>query len=236
MSRLIQLLVQNAAHPQTIRCEVSADGADVYLKGVISSDYGVSAASLREGFTAADGADIKLHINSPGGDVFEAREMQAVIAGYKGRVTAVIAGVAASAATIVSMAASQVHMVKGSRYMIHNGWSITMGDKIAHRATADLLDGFDIELANEYASKTGGDLAQMSQWMDAETWFTAEQALEAKFVDQVLANTKNSIDAAVWNLSAYRNAPAPDEVRAPAMDQAAIRAANARRLRLLQIA
>lgn len=236
MKNLIKLLVDNATKTHSIRCEVANGAADVYLKGVISADYGVSATTLREAFAAADGADIALHINSPGGDVFEAREMQGVIAAYSGKVIAVVEGVAASAATIVSMSANRVQMRKGSRYMIHNGWSITFGDKLAHKATMDLLDGFDIELAAEYARKTGADATQVAQWMNAETWFNADQALEHKFVDEVLDNTKNNAAAGAWNLSAYNNAPPPDEVPAPVPDQIAILAANARRLRLLQIA
>jgi len=236
MKKLIQLLLDNAATPAALHCEIVGTAADVYLKGVISADYGISATALREAFAVAAGADVTLHINSPGGDVFEAREMQGVIAGYAGKVTALIEGVAASAATIVSMSANGVQMLKGSRYMIHNGWSFTMGDKNDHRAMANLLDGFDTELAAEYARKTGIDAKQISQWMDAETWFTAEQALEHKFADQLVENTKNQAQLAVWNLKAYLNAPPPEEMQAPAPNLAALHAANARRLQLLQIA
>lgn len=233
--KLIQLLMDNAQGPHELRCDLSGGQADVYIKGVIDPDWGIGAAALREAFAQAAGADVVMHINSPGGDVFEAREMQAEIAGYNGKVIASIEGVAASAATMISLSANEVRMLKGSRYMIHNGWSFTIGDKAAHRSMADLLDSFDSELAAEYARKTGLDVAGISAWMDAETWFTADQALEHKFVDALVENTKNAGAAAMWNLSAYANAPAPD-VQAPAPDGAAIRAANQRRLRLLQIA
>lgn len=237
-NRLIQLLRDNAKVPGAIRAAVSGDTADVFLKGVISADWGVSATELREAFAQAEGRPVKLHINSPGGDVFEGREMQSIITGYSGKVTAVIEGVAASAATIVAMAANEAQMIKGSRYMIHNGWTITFGNRHDHQASFKLLEGFDAELAAEYAAYTGKDATQAAAWMDAETWFNAEQALENGFVKAVLDNTKaEGVNAQLraWNLSAYANAPQLED-EPPAPDYAAIRAQNERRLRLLTLA
>ncbi len=211
MKNLLKLAVQNAAVPQSVRCEAAADSASVFLKGLISADYGVGADALRAAFMQAEGKPVNLFINSPGGDVFEAREMQGVISSYAGEVTAVIQGVAASAATIVSMSAAKVQIVKGSRYMIHNGMAMAFGDKRDMMDTYNLLAGFDVELAAEYAAKTKLDAVQMSAWMDAETWFTAEQALEHGFVDQINPNTQNVVMGREWNLSAYAKAPKPEE-------------------------
>lgn len=239
-NRLIQLLRDNARAPGSIRAEVAGDTADVYLKGVISADWGVSAADLRDAFAQADGRNVALRINSPGGDVFEGREMQSVITGYKGKVTAIVEGVCASAGTIVAMAANETHMVKGTRYMIHNGWMIGIGNRHDFKALYDLLDGFDRELAAEYAAYTGKSVEQTAAWMDAETWFTAEEALQQGFIGAVLDNTKAdkvSAHLAAWNLSAYKNAPDLSALAdpEPAPDFAAIRAQNERRLRLLAL-
>lgn len=238
MKKLIQLLRDNGTdNDNFVRAAARAEGAsqvDVYLKGVIAADWGASAATMREAFAAADGADVLLHINSPGGDVFEGREMQAIIAGYKGKVTAVVEGVAASAATIVSMAASSVQMLKGSRYMIHQGWTIGIGNADDFDQVVQLLRGFDAELAAEYAARTGQEAAQVMDWMRAETWFTADQAVEHGFADEVVANTQNEQMRAAWNLSAYANAPKLDEPP-PAPDWSAVIANNHRRMRLLGI-
>lgn len=238
MKNLIKLLVDNQkSGAASVRFDGAAGAANVYLKGPISADYGASAAALRAAFAEAGGADVTLNVNSPGGDVFEAREMQAVITGYAGKVSALIAGVAASAATFVTMACDDVAMLKGSRYMIHNGWSICMGDKLAMAAMGGLLEQFDGELAAEYAAKTGATVAQVVAWMNAETWFTADQALEAKFVDRLVENTRNEKLGGMWNLSAYANAPAREADPAPpALDYVAIHAANRQRMRLLEIA
>lgn len=240
-NRLIHLLRTNAQAPTSIRTDTSTGKPQVLLKGVISADFGVSATDLREAFAVADGADVDLIINSPGGDAFEGREMQSVIAGYKGKVTAVVAGVAASAATIVAMAAAETHMVRGSRYMIHNGWTFAMGNRHDMAAVQALLTSFDAELAAEYARYTGGDAVAMASLMDAETWYTADQALDAKFVKAVLDNSQaahmtNLANASqAWNLSAYSNAPANEPPPAPDLQAslAALREHNERRLALL---
>lgn len=241
MKNLIQLLRDNTKAPGFIKAQIEGDRADVLLKGVISADWGVSAMDLRQAFAQADGRDVALRINTPGGDVFEGREMQSVIAGYKGKVTAIVEGVAASAGTIVAMAANETHMVKGTRYMIHNGWTIGIGNRHDFAALNAMLTSFDTELAAEYASYSGQDAKQTADWMDAETWFTADEALQAGFIQKVLDNSKAdhvSNQLKGWNLSAYKNAPdLSGEPPAPPSkpDFAAMRAANERRLRLLQI-
>lgn len=237
-NKLIQLLRDNTRVPGQISAQVTGDKADVYLKGVISADWGVSAVDLREAFAQAEGRDVALRINSPGGDVFEGREMQALIVGYSGKVTAIIEGVAASAATIVAMAANEAQMVKGSRYMIHNGWTVTFGNRHDHQSAFQLLQGFDAELAAEYAAYTGQKAEQTAAWMDAETWFTAEEAMQHGFVKAVLDNTKAegvSAQLRAWNLAAYNNAPELGDPEPPAPDYAAIRAQNERRLRLFDM-
>lgn len=240
MSKLIQLLRNNVNTPGAIRCEIKDQTADVYLKGVISSDWGVSAVDLRAALVQADGRDVSLRINSPGGDAFEGREMQAVIVGYPGKVTAIVEGIAASAATIVAMSANQTHMLRGARYMIHNGSTIAIGNRHDFKAVHDLLTGFDEELAADYAKYSGKTAAQAAAWMDAETWFTADEAVEAGFVQKILDNTKAEHVAAqvrAWNLSAYDNTPKDllEREQPSTPDYAAVRAANQRRLRLLSI-
>lgn len=237
MTRLIQLLRDNAQQQHRVRAESSATGTNVYVEGVISADWGVSAADLRAAFTQADGKDVALHINSPGGDAFEGRAMQAVIAGYSGKVTAIVEGVAASAATLLVMAAAEAQIVQGSRLMIHNGWTLAIGDRNAMLEMHQLLASFDAELAAEYARHTGGDAAHMTALMDAETWFTADEAKDAGFVDSVIkAPDTSASKAARWNLSAYANAPKPADRPPPTDDEITARAANVSRVNRSRLA
>jgi ATP-dependent Clp protease protease subunit len=178
-----------------------------------------------------------MHINSPGGDVFEARAMAAAIAAHAGKVVAHIDGVCASAATYLALSCSEVRMTQGGLFMVHNSWTLAMGDRTELRSTADLLEKIDGTIAADYERKTGASAEQVATWMDAETWFTAEEALEAKFIDAIDANTQTAKQAK-WNLSAYANAPKvqPAEPEPDLSEQVTKQLQmNRNRLRLFQI-
>lgn len=214
MKQLLQLLKDNARAeaPAAIRCEVADDAAHVYVYDVIDSYWGASAASLVSALAAAGDKTVHMHINSPGGDVFEARAMAAAVAAHPGTVVAHIDGVAASAATYLALSASEVRMTDGGLFMVHNSWTLAMGDRTELRSTADLLEKIDGTIAADYARKTGAAAEKVAAWMDAETWFTAQEALAAGFIDAIDTNTKGE-KSAKWNLSAYANAP---EIKEPA--------------------
>lgn len=149
---------------------------------------------------------IHLRINSPGGDVFDARAIATAIAQHPSKVVAHVDGVAASAATYIAVAAAEVEMAQGAFFMVHRAWTLAMGNSGDMREAADLLDKIDGTLVRDYARKTGKPVAEIEAWMEAETWFGADEALEAGFVDRVAE--ADSKAAAAWDLGAYRNAPA----------------------------
>lgn len=218
MHPILQLLEKNRAGPREIRAEASGAGVDVYINGVISADWGIGLAQLVAAMPT-DATPVNLYINSPGGDVFEARAMAGVVARHAGPVTAIIEGVAASAATYLALAAGAVHMGEGSLLMIHNSWTLAMGDKNDLMNTAALLEKIDGTIAADYAWKTGASAEQVVAWMDAETWFTAQEAADAKFIDAILPNTQSAGAQASWDLSAYANAPAPKQKPEPSTDE-----------------
>jgi ATP-dependent Clp protease protease subunit len=125
--------------------------------------------------------------------------------------------------------------------MVHNSWTLAYGNKTELRDTANLLEKIDGTIIADYARKTGATTDQVVAWMDATTWFTAQEALDAKFVDAIDANTKQaSSNQAHWNLSAYPNAPKvvePAAAEAPEPDLTALAAQqiqmNRNRLRLI---
>lgn len=238
INKLMQLLKDNAraeGDAPTIRAEVADDGAHIYVYDVIDSYWGASAASLVSALAAAGDKVVHMHINSPGGDVFEARAMAAAIVAHSGKVVAHIDGICASAATYLALSCSDVRMTDGGLFMVHNSWTLAMGDRTELRSTADLLEKIDGTVAADYARKTGASAEQITAWMDAETWFTAQEALDAKFIDAIDSNTKGEKQAK-WNLSAYANAPAQKE---PEPDLSVLAAAqlqtNRNRMRLFQI-
>lgn len=227
--KLLNLLRANASGPQALRVENKAGADHVYLYDVIDSYFGASADSLIKAMSGLK--DFSLHINSPGGDVFEGTAMAAAIAAHPGKVTAYIDGIAASAATRVALAAAEVRIVDSGMFMIHNSWTIALGNKSDIRSTADLLEKIDASINADYAKKTGKTTEEIAALMDAETWFSAQEALDAGFVDAIDSSSQN---AKSWDLSAYQNAPKPKE---PDEQQliANQRAINAKRLQLLQI-
>jgi len=235
LNKLMQLLKDNAGAEGAvpIRAEASADEVHVYVYDVIDSYWGASATALLEALKDTAGKVVHLHINSPGGDVFEARAMAAALVSHGAKVVSHIDGVCASAATYLALAASEVRMTDGGLFMVHNSWTFTYGNKEELRQTADLLDKIDGTISADYQRKTGASADQVAAWMNAETWFTAQEALDAKFIDAIDSNTKSGNEQARWNLSAYANAPTPPSPDIPEAQIAAQRKRNENRLRLI---
>lgn len=239
LNKLMQLLKDNARAegPATIRMDATDTEAHVYVNDVIDSYWGASAAALITALAGQQDKTVHLHINSPGGDVFEARAMSAAVVAHPGKVVAHIDGICASAATYLALACSEVRMTDGGLFMVHNSWTFAYGNKTELRTTADLLDKIDGTIIADYARKTGASNEQVVAWMDATTWFTAQEALDAKFIDAIDPNTKQSSDTqARWNLAAYPNAPTQQD-KPPEPDLTALAAQqiqlNRNRLRLV---
>ena len=204
--KLLQLAIDNKAAPKAfaVRAEGSATRIDMY--DVIDDFYGVSAADFTAALNSVKDGDISLHINSPGGDVFAARAMVAAISAHPSNITAHIDGLAASAASYVAIACDKVVMQDGSMMMIHQAWSLALGNSSDMRATADLLDKIDGTIVADYQRKTGMPADQLVQMMADETWMTAQEALDMKFCDAIVENSKGK-SKNTWNLAAYKNAP-----------------------------
>lgn len=202
--RLLQLLRDNAQRqPTGLRMERSTEAATLYLYDVIDPYWGISASEIVKQIAELKGTPIHLRINSPGGDVFDGRAIATAIAQH-GNVTAWIDGLAASAATYVATAAKEVNMADGAFWMIHEAWTLTYGNKRDLAETITLLDKIDQSIVADYARKTGQTSDQLAAWMAAETWFDANEAKDAGFVDAIVQGETVSNN---WNLSAFENAP-----------------------------
>ncbi len=214
MKPLLKLLAENRRIGE-FRAESTAEEATLYLYDAIVSDAataeywgGVDPLTFSRALRGIDAPVIHLRINSPGGDVFGAQAMAQALREHPARVVAHIDGYAASAATEVAIAADEVIMAPGAMYMIHNAWTLAMGNKHDLLDVAALLEKVDATLAEGYAQRTGADMKQIIDWMDAETWFNAQEAVASGFADSVAPAIPKAQARAAWNLSAYRNAPA----------------------------
>jgi ATP-dependent Clp endopeptidase proteolytic subunit ClpP len=172
--------------------------------------FGVSAKSFLADLQRIP-ADhtILLKIHSPGGEVFDGNAIFNSLKRRAADVVVQIEGIAASMATVISLAGHHVKMAANGFYMIHNPWGMAMGDAAELRDQAELLDKIRSNMVGAYAAKSGQSPEQIKEWMDAETWFTAEQALAAGFVDEI---TDGLAIAASANrpalLTKFRNTPA----------------------------
>ena len=207
MPRLLQLISANKDKPKRFSIEQRAEApeeATVYLYDAIDSFWGINAQDFVKDLAGISAPTIHLRINSPGGDVFDARAMATAIANHPSTIVAHIDGLAASAATYIALAADSVEMADGGFFMIHNAWTLAFGNSADMRSMADLLDKIDATILNDYAKKTKKPMDEIEAAMNAETWFTAQEALDFGFVDKITESEK--VDAR-WDLAAYANAP-----------------------------
>ena len=130
--------------------------------------------------------DVEVYINSPGGSYFEGVSIYNLLREYEGKVTVKVIGLAASAASIIAMAADELLIAETGSLMIHNVWVCACGDRNDMAKAAETLSQFDEAMAKLYSKRAGIDAAQATEWMDAETWFTGEQAIEAGMADGLI--------------------------------------------------
>lgn len=232
---LLQLFQNNQAAPRDTKITQAGREATVYLYDIIGADYygGVSANAFVPALHALDADLIHLRINSPGGDVFDARAMAAAIKGHPAKVIAHIDGLAASAATYVALAADEVEITDGGFFMIHQAWSLAMGNADDMEESARVLRKVDASIVADYARKTGQAEEQLAEWMAATTWFNADEALAAKFVDRIASGQSAPAAQARWNLAAYGSLPAA-LTKQPEPEPTINRAQLERRLSLLE--
>lgn len=215
MRQLINLLRNNAR-----KGEFRAEGNTLYLYDVIVSSKadaewlgGVDAETFVQALGGMSG-DVSVRVNSPGGDVFAGRAMAKAISDYPGTVTCYVDGYAASAASFVTAAADRVVMGEGSFQMIHNAWTIEVGNASDLMQTAALLEKIDGTIADTYAGAAERrgvkmDAATFADLMGKETWLTGQESIDVGLADEIAAKAvKNSVK---WDMSAYEAAPAITE-------------------------
>jgi ATP-dependent Clp protease protease subunit len=213
-ARGLQLLARANRGRGEFRADTSGPVPTIFVYDVIVASEadaewygGVAANTFVRALMAIDAPAIDVRVNSPGGDVFAAVAMSHAIRNHKATITVHVDGYAASAASILMVNADRAVIAPGGFVMIHNAWTIALGSADDFRATADLLDKIDASAAAQYAAKAGNAPGDWTALIDAETWFTADEALAAKLVDGIAATgPKGKID---WDVSAYANAPAP---------------------------
>lgn len=177
----------------------SSAGANVIgMYDVIGRDHwtggGITLEWVNEQLDRAGGADVDIHMNSPGGDMFEGTAIYNRLLQYPGEVTVKVFGLAASAASVIAMAGDEILMGPASFLMIHNCWVVAAGNRNDFRETADFLEPFDAAMAAVYADRTGLDVAEIAALMDAETYIGALDAVAKGFADGIMGAEAETVD------------------------------------------
>ena len=163
--------------------------AVLVLNGEISDEtwYGdeVTPKLFKDELDKCQG-DISVWINSPGGDVFAAAQIYNMLMDYPHNVTVKIDGLAASAASVIAMAGTEVQMSPVAMMMIHNPMTVAIGDTAEMQKAIAMLSEVKESIMNAYEIKTGLNRTKISHLMDAESWFNAKKAVELGFADKIL--------------------------------------------------
>lgn len=189
-----------------------AEGNVIWFYDAVASDDdeaalfgGISPNMFEEKLKKCDGGPVRIRFDSPGGSVWGAQAMVAMMREYPGEITAQIDVLAASAASVLAANCARTVMVPGSMMMIHNAWTISMGDKHDLMKDSELLDQIDNEIKGAYERKAGNK-ADWGSEMDKESWYGSSRALAIGLSDETLeASTQNVKNN--WDLSAFKNTP-----------------------------
>lgn len=168
-----------------------ARDSTLFLDGVIAEeswfDDNITPKMFLEDLMQQD-SDITVWINSPGGDCFAASRIYTMLMDYPGKVDVKIDGIAASAASVIAMAGNKVYMSPTSLMMIHNPYTLALGDSDEMRKTIHMLDEIKESIINAYERRANVSRDKISKMMDTETWMSAKTAVSLGFADEVLFN------------------------------------------------
>lgn len=197
--------------------------AEIDIFGDINSWWGYNLNQLRYELSAIQSNELTVNISTYGGDVFEALAIGGVLESLQKNVTTIGYGIVASAGTVILLSGKNRKMAKNAFFMIHNPTAMAGGEASEMRKTADLLDKIQSQLVDIYVTaieKSGklidGDreatAKKVTKWVENETWFTADEALQYGFIDEITEPVEfiTPTNAAEFKnkIAAYKKVPA----------------------------
>lgn len=198
----------------TIKQETKKNTANMFIDGEIVTDEwddtDTSAAGFRDALKEiGDVKTINLHINSPGGAVFEGIAICNMLKQSSANINVYVDGLAASIASVIAMSGDTIYMPANAMLMIHNPWTMAVGNAEELRKQADALDRITQASVETYLAKAGDKLDEktLKQLMDDETWLTAQEAVDYGLADEVLGANKVAASIDKRFMQRYRNVP-----------------------------
>jgi len=180
---------------------------DMYIYDDIGPDWAgmVGALTVKNQLAEHPNAKlINLHINSQGGSVIEALAIYNQLTNHPARIEVDIDGAALSSAGWIAMAGDVIRIAENAFFMMHDPWSIVMGNAEEIRKEAEVLEQMKSQIAKTFSKRTGIDQSDIEQMMTDETWLTGENAVEKGFADQV--NECKAIECSI-DFERFQNAP-----------------------------
>ena len=200
-----------------IENRAGSEEADVYIFDEIGY-FGVTAKDFTAELRNVNAKTINLHLNTPGGDVFDGIAIFNALKNHSATVNVHVDGLAASAGSFIAMAGDKVIMEPHSKMMIHEAFGLAIGNAEDMTKMAERLDATSQNIASIYSERAGQDADYWRAQMKAETWYTDQQAVDAGLADEIgRSGTKNQLNT--FDLSIFRNAGSeelpPEEEEAP---------------------
>lgn len=162
---------------------IPSDYADVY-------DYlgyeNINPKAIKQALNEANGSDVELEINSPGGYVDAGSEIYTALKEYQGQVTAKITGQACSAASWIALAADRVEMSPTAQMMIHRASTMSIGNSDDLASDLNALNSLDKSFVDLYSQRTGLDAQEVYRLMCNTTWMNAKEAVDKGFADEIM--------------------------------------------------
>lgn len=171
--------------------------------GVYAKDFKDEVKAL----VSSSSEDIIVNINSPGGSVFEGIEIYNYLKSIENKVTVKINSLAASIATVIALGADELHISESAFFMIHNPWSMAMGEADDMRKQADTLDKIKETILSIYEKNSNLDRERITAMMDEETWLTGSEAVEYGFASQLTEGIKVAAMATTDIINQFKNIP-----------------------------
>ncbi len=199
-----------AWHP--VKAAHDGDANTINIYDQIGEDWdgsGMTARLVNSVLRRAKGEPVVVNVNSPGGDFFEGVTIYNMLREYEGRIDVNVIGLAASAASVIAMAADELKVAKSGFLMIHNSWGMVIGNQHDMTKAAETFAVFDSAMAGVYANRSGKTEDEISVLMSSDYWMTGETAVEDGFADGFLnsdevvedqgksASAKHKIDKAL---------------------------------------
>ncbi|TLS37979.1 Clp protease ClpP [Pseudalkalibacillus caeni] len=144
-----------------------------------------SAKDIEDVLNKITSGTINLHLNSPGGDVFDGIAIYNQLKNHASKVIVHVDGLAASAASIIAMAADELIMNTGSMMMIHEASTFAWGNKADFQKALNALEGIDKSIVDIYMTRFQGERSEIETMLQGETWFTSDEAVDVGLADRV---------------------------------------------------